>query len=124
MTKPKRENAFKSKFSFLTDETPEPEAAELEPVQEERSPEPEPVAPAPEITPPTQSVPTTPPATATRRRKGMGKRSNPDFEQVGVYIPKTTALQVRQRLAGRKDLDMSDLVSELLNNWLSDESNK
>lgn len=58
----------------------------------------------------------TPPPAKTRNR---GKRSNPDYEQVGVYIQRELHLEVKKRLITEPEHDFSDLVNELLEGWLS-----
>ena len=46
-----------------------------------------------------------------------GKRSNPDYIQVGAYIPKTVDKDVKRKLLD-EDMDFSDLVTKLLRDWL------
>lgn len=110
----KKTSSFRTLLnSFHEDEAIAPSAPE--PI-EQPEPEPNPVPPPVAIAPP-------PPA-ATPGRKRTGKRSNPNYEQVGMYVPVDTMLQVRRQLAGRKDLDLSDLVSQLLADWLATQSDK
>ena len=51
-----------------------------------------------------------------RRGRPRGKRSDPDYTQVTVYLPKTLHRGVRSKLAlqGR---EFSQLVEELLTDW-------
>ena len=57
---------------------------------------------------------TTPPA------KRKGKRSDPNFTQVSAYIPKDLNKRVKVELM-KGDRQFSDLVTELLTNWLEDQ---
>lgn len=64
---------------------------------------------------------TRPEPTPTRGRgRPTGKRSNPEFEPTTVLLRKQT-----KRVAGRKledadaNQDLSELIEELLNNWIS-----
>jgi hypothetical protein len=52
---------------------------------------------------------------ASGRQKG--KRSNPDYVQVGAHIPKELHKQVRRRLFD-EERDMGDLMTELLQEWM------
>lgn len=54
-----------------------------------------------------------------KRGRTKGKRSNPDYEQVGAYIPKALNLEVK-RLLLERDIDFSDLVAQLLKQWVSE----
>ena len=60
-----------------------------------------------------------PPAPAQRKRKKTGKRSDPDYIQVGAYIPRTLNEDVKIKLV-RHDGDFSDLITELLEKWVAD----
>ncbi|MEA5512303.1 hypothetical protein VB715_21250 [Crocosphaera sp. UHCC 0190] len=51
-------------------------------------------------------------------KKRGGKRSDPNFVQVGVYVPKELHLKVKKLLLDQPDKDMSDLVSELMADWV------
>lgn len=57
--------------------------------------------------------------TAQRKRKKTGKRSDPNYIQVGAYIPKTLNEDVKIKLV-RHEGDFSDLITELLEKWVSD----
>ena len=56
---------------------------------------------------------------APKRGRQKGKRSNPDYTQVGAYIPRSLDKAVKRKLLD-EDIDFSDLVAELLIKWLSD----
>jgi hypothetical protein len=58
-------------------------------------------------------------APSSKQRK-KGKRSNPDYEQVGVYIQRKLHLEVKKRLLTNSERDFSDLVNELITNWLDE----
>lgn len=59
------------------------------------------------------------PAPAQRKRKKTGKRSDPNYIQVGAYIPRTLNEEVKIKLV-RHDGDFSDLITELLEKWITD----
>ena len=52
-----------------------------------------------------------------RQRKSTGKRSDPNYIQVGAYIPIELNKSVKRQLVD-DDKDFSDLVSELLEQWV------
>jgi hypothetical protein len=56
----------------------------------------------------------------SKKKKGRqpGKRSNPEYEQIGVYIPKTLHVQVKKLLLDEENTDLSDLVAGLLQEWV------
>ena len=56
---------------------------------------------------------------APKKGRQKGKRSNPDYTQVGAYIPKNLDKEVKRKLLD-EDIDFSDLVASLLIKWLSD----
>ena len=59
------------------------------------------------------------PAPAKRGRPTGGKRNNPDYEQVGAYIPKELNKRVKMRLLEMdKDREFSELIEYLLKKWL------
>ncbi|PSR16984.1 hypothetical protein C8255_15015 [filamentous cyanobacterium CCP3] len=69
-----------------------------------------------------EKVKSTPdPATETapkqRQRKATGKRSDPNYIQVGAYIPVELNKSVKRRLVDT-DKDFSELVAELLEQWV------
>ncbi|MEA5464503.1 hypothetical protein [Leptothoe sp. PORK10 BA2] len=57
--------------------------------------------------------------TAQRKRKKTGKRSDPNYIQVGAYIPKNLNEEVKIKLV-RHNGDFSDLITELLEKWITD----
>lgn len=59
-----------------------------------------------------------PPSHAKRKGRPQGKRSNPDYEQIGIYIPKALHTEVKKLLIEDKSRDFSDLVTELLKTWI------
>ncbi len=63
-----------------------------------------------------ETVETKTPTKKKGRRKG--KRSDPDYEQVGVYIPKKLHIEIKKILVEHQDTDFSDLVSNLLQEWI------
>lgn len=69
--------------------------------------------PVPEQAP--EPAPEVPPK--KRQRKATGKRSDPNYIQVGAYIPIELNKSVK-RLLVDKDQDFSELVSELLAHWV------
>jgi hypothetical protein len=79
----------------------------------EREPEPEPEQP---IQPESQ------PKKLGRPR---GKRSNPDYEQVTAYIKKSTYTAIKiALLQSDEGQEFSELVEELLTDWLSTQNSK
>ena len=57
------------------------------------------------------------PGTRTAKAKGLAKSADPTFTKFTTYIRKTTHLGVKTRLVS-KEKELSDLVEELLSNWL------
>jgi hypothetical protein len=60
-------------------------------------------------------------STQKRNQKKLGKRSDPNYELIGVYIPKEINLEVKRLLIG-KQMNFSDLVTDLLRQWLKQQS--
>ncbi|PZO20903.1 MAG: hypothetical protein DCF25_05925 [Leptolyngbya foveolarum] len=54
-----------------------------------------------------------------RSRAKTGKRSDPTYTQVGCYLPRALNNKVKVKLV-EDSRDFSDLVAELLTDWLSD----
>ena len=54
-----------------------------------------------------------------RKRAKTGKRSDPSYTQVGCYLPKALNNRVKIKLV-EDSRDFSDLVAELLDEWLTD----
>ncbi|WP_156120012.1 hypothetical protein [Leptolyngbya sp. KIOST-1] len=73
--------------------------------------------PAPEPAPEPAPAPETPPK--KRQRKATGKRSDPNYIQVGAYVPIELNKAVK-RLLVDQDQDFSELVSELLERWVQE----
>jgi len=63
------------------------------------------------------------PASEPKRGRATGKRSNPNYTQVGAYIPKELNRDVK-RLLVDEEQDLSDLIIELLQTWVSSKSSK
>jgi hypothetical protein len=53
-----------------------------------------------------------------RRGRTPGKRSHPDFEQITAYIRKDTHHAVKIELLQNGRKEFSELVEELLHQWL------
>ena len=100
--------------SFLgeaeADSTPE---LVIKPVVEEAPPQEE-VLPLP-----ASPLPIEAPAPVKKSGRQVGKRSNPDYIQVGAYIPKEIDRGVKRKLLD-ENLDFSELVTNLLQAWLSE----
>lgn len=58
------------------------------------------------------------PTKQRRNRVKTGKRSDPSYTQVGCYLPRELNNRVKVKLVA-DPRDFSDLVAELLDNWLS-----
>lgn len=58
----------------------------------------------------------TTPAAAPGNRKG--KSSDPDYVKLTSYVRRDTHLAVKKRLLNDGDREISELVEELLTNWL------
>ncbi len=59
-------------------------------------------------------------ATAPRRGRPNGKRSNAEFQQVTAYIRRDTYRQVSIKLLDRENKgEFSELIEELLQKWLT-----
>jgi hypothetical protein len=55
------------------------------------------------------------------KTKGSGKRSDPDYVQISAYIRKDTHRQAKRKLLEEGDeRDLSDVIEELLKNWVSE----
>ncbi|MDJ0596888.1 MAG: hypothetical protein QNJ72_44165 [Pleurocapsa sp. MO_226.B13] len=60
-----------------------------------------------------------------KKGRPKGKRSNPDFEQVTAYVRSKTYRQTKIALLQQEKLeDFSELVEELLTEWLSTQKGK
>ena len=60
-------------------------------------------------------------STTPKKRKSTGKRTDPNYKQVGAYIKKDTYLQIQKLLLDKPDKDFSDLVQELLSGYLDNQ---
>ena len=67
-----------------------------------------------------QASPESEPLPPSLPKRG-GKRSDPKFIQVGVYVPKDLHINVKKLLLDQPDKDMSDLVGELLRVWVEEQ---
>lgn len=56
-----------------------------------------------------------------RQRQATGKRSDPNYVQVGAYIPKALNKDVK-RLLVDADEDFSDIVRDLLQAWVKQQN--
>jgi hypothetical protein len=59
------------------------------------------------------------PAPKTKGKRRGGKRSDPAYKQIGLYVNKDVHRQVMTRLAA-EDGELSALVETLLKNWLGE----
>ena len=57
----------------------------------------------------------------SKKRNKSGKRTDPSYKQVGAYIKKDTYLQIQRLLLEQPDKDFSDLVQELLGDYLNNQ---
>lgn len=78
-----------------------------------------PPSPAPPEAAPVDDIP----APARRQKKErVGKYRDPNFHHYGVYLRKATHKRVKRRLEDMNTgQDVSDLIQELLENWLASE---
>ena len=49
----------------------------------------------------------------------QGKRRNPDYTQAGFYIRKDLQRKVKGLLLDEEDIDFSDLINNLLQEWVN-----
>jgi len=61
------------------------------------------------------------PAPSELKPKRVGKRDHPDYTQISVYIRKHPYHEAKRKLIG-SDQDFSDLVNDLVANWLAKHS--
>ena len=68
-------------------------------------------------TEPTQKIETT---KAVNRRRGRppGKRTNPDYQQVTIYIPRALHNEAKIALIQEGRKEFSELIGELLASWI------
>jgi hypothetical protein len=81
----------------------------------------------PRLLPPPPALPPATPSEAVAvpaaRRKGgkVGKYRDPNYHHYGFYLRTTTHKQVKRRLEDTQpDKDISELMQELLEQWLKD----
>lgn len=67
-----------------------------------------------------ETVPT--PAALPKRGRAPGKRSDPNYTQIGAYIPKNLDRAVKRILVDEENLDLSELVAQLLDEWVKRKS--
>lgn len=53
-----------------------------------------------------------------KQHRPKGKRSHPDYTQVSAYIPKELHRQIKIALLEENNQEFSDLLTELLTDWL------
>ena len=69
--------------------------------------------------PPSMAEPKSPRQEPRRRGRPRGKRSDPNFEQVTIYIRKTTHKKSKMKLlAAEEKQEFSELVENLVGGWL------
>lgn len=71
------------------------------------------------IDPENQSTSSPPPVAEPKKGRAKGKRSDPNYTQIGAYIPVDLHKRVKRRLVD-EDIDLSDLITQLLDEWVSD----
>jgi len=60
-----------------------------------------------------------------KRGRPQGKRSDPDYLQISAYIKKDTYTKIKiALLQSNSDLDFSELIESLLQDWLEKNNNK
>lgn len=52
-----------------------------------------------------------------RRQQAVGKRRDPNYQQLGPYVPKPLYNAVRAKVA-TEDVELSDVVERLLQGWV------
>jgi hypothetical protein len=61
-------------------------------------------------------------APARKKKEKVGKYRDPNFHAFGVYLRKDTHKRVNRRLEDMEsDMDFSDLVQSLLEQWIKSE---
>jgi hypothetical protein len=59
------------------------------------------------------------PAVSRGRGRPPGKRTNPEYQQVTIYIPRSLHDQVKITLIQEGRKEFSELVEELLSSWMN-----
>ncbi|MEP0821080.1 MULTISPECIES: hypothetical protein [Trichocoleus] len=116
--KDERAGKLKGIFDAVKTRVPEPD------IDVESQPEPEDEQPS-AIAPKADAEPKVA-DDSPKRVKAKGKRSSSDYKQVSAYIPASMHLEVKQKLlreaiaaSDAKPKEFSDLVCELLAEWLA-----
>jgi hypothetical protein len=78
------------------------------------------IAAAPGVVPDSVSAPSVS-SEPVKKGRQKGKRSDPNYIQVGVYIPKALDKDAKRLLIDEEG-DFSDLVTALLQDWVSSKS--
>ncbi|TYQ26979.1 hypothetical protein PseudUWO311_09845 [Pseudanabaena sp. UWO311] len=63
------------------------------------------------------------PNKSPKRTRVQGRRSDPEYAQVGAYVPRKLHTQVKIQLLNQKK-DFSELIEELLEDWIQPLLNK
>ena len=121
MSRDERAGKLKGIFDAVKTRVPERDLdIESQPEPESEKEQPGAIAPKAEAEP---NLTTT---DSPKRARARGKRSSSDYKQVSAYIPASMHLQVKQKLLREaiasgeaKPKEFSDLVCELLNEWLT-----
>src|SRR2546423_4222655 len=95
----------KSRFQDLLEREGTQEEEYLQPGTEEAAPAP---LPAPD--------------TSKRGRPTIGKRSNPDYKQVTIFVRKDQRRQIERILLDREGEELSDVIEVALSDWLAKNS--
>ena len=61
------------------------------------------------------------PAPTSKKEKPIGKYRDPNYKLVSVYLKKNTTNKAKGLLLG-SDIDLSEKIEELLNDWFKKES--
>lgn len=102
------------KFKKAIDKARESEASPPTPAAEPTAPTPPAATP---LLVPDASVPSGKPADKTPVQRRGGKRSDPNYKQIGCYVPVDLYRRVKAR-AALEDIDVSDVVADLLQDWV------
>ncbi|MBW4490764.1 MAG: hypothetical protein KME12_23570 [Trichocoleus desertorum ATA4-8-CV12] len=118
MSRDERAGKLKGIFDAVKTRISEPEIDIAPEPQPEKS-QPSAIASSIDAEPKTES-------NSPKRARAKGKRSSSDYKQVSAYIPASMHLQVKQKLlheaieqGSTKPKEFSDLVCELLAEWLT-----
>ncbi|MGB3613718.1 MAG: hypothetical protein WBA10_07990 [Elainellaceae cyanobacterium] len=103
------------KFKKAIDKARESEASPTVP-DTKPSATPAPPVSAPLLVP-DAPMPSGKPADKTPAQRRGGKRSDPNYKQIGCYVPVDLYRRVKSR-AALEDIDVSDVVADLLQDWI------